>query len=98
MGSTLEYLRNDKRDEILKLAEQHGVEDVRVFGSVVRGEDRPNSDIDFLITLKKGGGIDEWFSFWDEMELLLDRELDVFQPQNLRWQMKSRVLAEAQPL
>ena len=52
MGTTLEYLQNEKREEIFNLATQYGIESVRVFGSVVRGEDQPDSDIDFLITLR----------------------------------------------
>ena len=47
MTTTLEYLRAEKRDEILALAQQYGIKDVRVFGSVVREEDTEDSDIDF---------------------------------------------------
>ena len=66
MGTTFEYLQNEKRAEILSLAEKHGIENVRVFGSVVRGEDRPDSDVDFLVSLKDGGGWCEWFDFWTD--------------------------------
>lgn len=98
MGSTLDYLRREKRDAILQLAMQHGIENVRVFGSVVRGEDRPDSDIDFLISLEEGGGISEWFDFWHGVEDLLGKKIDVAIEKNLHWFIKPQILAEATPL
>ena len=98
MTTTLEYLRTEKRDEILALAQQHGVKDVRVFGSVVREEDTDESDIDFLIRLNKGRNLDDWFDFWDNLEDLLGKEVDVLQEKNLHWYIKPQILAEAQPL
>ncbi|MCA2660016.1 MAG: nucleotidyltransferase family protein, partial [Microcystis sp.] len=46
---TLKQLIQDKREDILKIATKHGAFNVRVFGSVARGEETENSDIDFLI-------------------------------------------------
>ncbi|MDQ3248245.1 MAG: nucleotidyltransferase domain-containing protein, partial [Chloroflexota bacterium] len=46
--TSLELLRQ-KRHEILLIAAKHGAHEVRVFGSVVRGEDKPDSDIDLLV-------------------------------------------------
>lgn len=98
MGSTLEYLRTEKRDDILRLADQHGIENVRVFGSVVRGEDNPESDIDFLISLGENRTLDDWFDFWDGAEDLLGKEIDVVKETNLHWFLKPQILAEAKPL
>ena len=98
MTTTLEYLRTEKRDEILALARQHGVKDVRVFGSVVREEDTDESDIDFLIRLNTGRNLDDWFDFWDNLEDLLGKEVDVLQEKSLHWYIKPQILAEAQPL
>ena len=98
MTTTLEYLRTEKRDEILALAQQHGVKDVRVFGSVVREEDTDESDIDFLIELNQGGKLGNWFDFWDDLENLLGRDVDVVQEKSLHWFIKPQVLAEAQML
>jgi predicted nucleotidyltransferase len=47
---TLKQLIQDKREDILKIATKHGAFNVRVFGSVARGEETENSDIDFLIS------------------------------------------------
>ena len=49
----IEVLR-DKRPEILRIATQHGALNIRVFGSVARGEARPDSDIDFLVNVEAG--------------------------------------------
>jgi uncharacterized protein len=43
-----------RRDEILRIAERHGAHNVRIFGSVARGEARPDSDLDVLVDLDDG--------------------------------------------
>ena len=43
-----------RRREILELAARHGARNVRVFGSVARGDDRPDSDIDLLVDVEAG--------------------------------------------
>ena len=52
---TLTELLGDKREEILRIAAQHGATNVRVFGSVARGEAGPGSDIDFLVDVARDG-------------------------------------------
>ncbi len=47
-------LIEEKRDEILRIAKKYGASNVRIFGSVARGEDGPDSDVDFLVVLEKG--------------------------------------------
>ena len=54
---TLDTLRREKRAEILHRAELHGCRNVRVCGSVATGENRPDSDIDFLVDLDRGRGL-----------------------------------------
>ena len=51
---TLDILRREKKAEILHRAEIHGCHNVRVFGSVATGENRPDSDVDFLVDLDGG--------------------------------------------
>jgi len=53
---TLDTLRREKKAEILHLAEMHGCRNVRVFGSVATGENRPGSDVDLLVDLDEGRG------------------------------------------
>ena len=93
--TTLEQLRTEKRDDIMALATKHGISNVRVFGSVARGEDRPDSDIDFLISLERGRNIMDWSGFWVDLEDLLGKKVDVFPEKNLRWSLKEPVLTEA---
>jgi predicted nucleotidyltransferase len=51
----IDKVLQDKRDEILRIAASHGARDVRVFGSLARGEARPDSDIDILVKLDPAG-------------------------------------------
>ena len=51
---TLDTLRTERRDQILRLAEQRGAGNLRVFGSVARGEANENSDLDLLVAWEPG--------------------------------------------
>ncbi|HYP19755.1 MAG TPA: nucleotidyltransferase domain-containing protein, partial [Chloroflexia bacterium] len=55
-----------KREEILEIAARHGAHNVRIFGSVARGEATPESDLDFLVELEPGR------SLLDHVALLQD--------------------------
>jgi predicted nucleotidyltransferase len=59
-----------RRDAVLSIAARHGVSQVRVFGSVARGEERPDSDIDLLIDLDEDRGFDDHLGFIEEIETL----------------------------
>ena len=95
----LQELLEEKREDILAVAAQHGAFNVRVFGSVSRGEETENSDIDLLVDydLTK---ISAWFPGGLLMDLqdLLDRKVDIVTEQGLSHLIKDRVLAEAKPL
>jgi len=95
---TLDDLRA-YRDEILALAEQHGAYNVRVFGSVARGEASPDSDVDLLVD-------QDWsrLSGWGGMGLiialedLLGRRVDVATVDELKPRIQQQALREAVPL
>lgn len=91
-------LLEEKREAILELAEKHGAYDVRVFGSVLRGEDSEESDVDFLV--KRRTKTSPWFpaSLKCDLEDLLGREVDVVVENALHWYIRDKVLAEAKPL
>ena len=57
---TLDTLRLEKKSEIIRLAETRGCRNVRVFGSLVHGENRPDSDVDFLVDLDPGAPSPIW--------------------------------------
>ncbi len=86
------------RRRIREIASRHGVSDIRVFGSVARGDAAPESDIDFLIEVS--GPTTPWFpgGLVAELEELLGRRVDVVEADAVREDMRERILQEAQPL
>ncbi len=90
-----EELLKSKRKEILQLAVQHGARHVRVFGSVVRGEDRSDSDIDFLVEMEPGRSLLDLGGLLVDLRRLLGVEVDVVTEKGLRARIRDRVLKEA---
>lgn len=88
----------EHRDALLELAEKLGFHDVRVFGSMARGEDNEHSDVDLLVTAKKGTTIFHLGSMIGEAESLLQRRVDVVTLGSLPESLHEHVLAEAVPL
>lgn len=71
---TLNTLRHEKRAEILRLANIHGCRNIRVFGSVAMQENRPDSDVDFLVDLEPGHTIFDLARFLGDLRELLGTE------------------------
>ena len=94
----LDKLLREKRQEILKIAAKHGAYNVRVFGSVARGEAGPESDVDFLV--EAGPETSPWFpaGLIIDLEELMGREVDVVTEGALHWYIKDQVIQEAVPL
>ncbi len=94
----IEELIQDKREEILRIAAKHGASNVRIFGSVARGEARPDSDVDFLVDFNSGRGT--WYGgeLIADLEDLLDRKVDVATVEELDSYIRDRVLRDARPL
>ena len=91
-------LVSEKRDEILRLAALHGAHNVRVFGSVARGEADEASDLDLLVDLEPGRGLLDLGGLLMDVQALLDRPVDVVTERGLRERIRERVLREAVPL
>jgi predicted nucleotidyltransferase len=68
---TLDRLRAERRREILRLAEQRGAHDVRVFGSVARGEAKENSDLDLLVAWEPGRSLMDHAGLVQDLQDLL---------------------------
>jgi len=94
----IEQLIREKRGEIQQIAARHGARNVRVFGSVARGEAGPESDLDFLI--EDVGATSPWFpaGLILDLEELLGRRVDVVSEEALRPELRPYVLREAKPL
>ena len=89
---------NSKREEILRIAERRGAKNVRVFGSVARGQAGPDSDIDFLVDLEPGRSLLDLGGLLVDLQALLGRPVDVVTEAGLRERIQQRVLEEAVPL
>ena len=87
-----------KSPEIQRLAAKHGAGNVRVFGSVLRAQETPSSDIDFLVDVT--GHTSAWFpsGLALDLEELLGRHVDVVTERALHHTLRERVLHEALPL
>lgn len=96
-GLGIDAIIGDKRDRILALAERNGVSNVRVFGSVARGEASADSDIDFLVdgleNAPWGGG-----RLLVDLETLLGRRVDLVSEGDLHRLIRDDVVNEAVPL
>ena len=86
------------RAEILDLALRHGAKDVRVFGSLARGEGGQGSDLDLLVTLREGGSLLDLVGLKQDLEDLVHRPVDVVTEHALSPYLRDRVLSEAIPL
>jgi hypothetical protein len=87
-----------KREEILRIAAQHGARNVRIFGSVARGEAKLGSDVDVLVDLEPGRSLLDHAALMLELEELLRCKVDVATERGLRARVRDRVLREAVPL
>lgn len=95
---TVRDVLKDKRAEILRIGERYGARNVRVFGSVARGDSGPESDVDFLVELEPGRNLFDLGGFLYEVQELLGCPVDVVTEKGLRKHLRSSVLKEAVPL
>ena len=92
---TLRNLVESKREEILALAAKHKARHVRLFGSAARGDERPDSDVDFLVEFEPGARLMDRLRMMVELEDLLGRRVDVIREDTVHWLIKGQVLREA---
>jgi predicted nucleotidyltransferase len=95
---TLEALLKAKRDEILQVCAKYGARNVRVFGSVARGEADEQSDIDLLVEFEPNRSLLNHAGLWVELQELLGVKVDVVSAHGLKPRIRERVLQEAIPL
>ena len=73
----IDGLLKEKREEILRIAHRHGASNVRVFGSVAKGEAKPDSDVDLLVEMEPGRSLLDMIAIKQDLEDLLGRKVDV---------------------
>ena len=86
------------RDTLIAVAAKHGASNLRVFGSVARGEDDEASDVDLLVELERGRSLFDLVRLHDELADVLGGPVDVVTERGLSPYMRDRVLSESVPL
>ena len=95
---TVEQRLKEKRQQILSLAAKHGATNIRVFGSVARGQAGPSSDVDLLVDMRADHSLLDRVSLILDLEEVLGQKVDVATERVLRPELRARVLREAVPL
>ena len=88
----------NKRDEIIGIATTHGARNLRLFGSVARGEDRPDSDVDLLVDMDPDRSLLDLVALGQDLADLLQRKVDVLTAASVHPALRDRILSEARPL
>jgi predicted nucleotidyltransferase len=94
----LKEVFSSKREEVLLIAARHGARNVRIFGSVARGEAGSESDLDVLVDLEPGRSLFDLGGLLMELQELFGCQVDVVTERGLRPRIRERVLREAVPL
>ncbi|GIW60636.1 MAG: nucleotidyltransferase [Patescibacteria group bacterium] len=94
----LEQLLKEKREEILRLCAKYGARNVRVFGSIARGTEDEQSDIDLIVEFEPGRSLLDHAGLWLELQELLGCKVDVVSERGIKARIRERVLREAVPL
>jgi len=96
-GGGLALLRRS-RARLESAARRHGVRDLRVFGSIARGEETPESDVDLLVELDAGRTLLDLIGFKQEAEEILGVDVDVAAPRLLKERVRSSAMRESRAL
>lgn len=94
----IDEIIGEKREDVLELMNKRGAYNVRVFGSVARGEARPDSDVDFLVQFREGTSIFDVAGLWGDLQELLGRGVNVSTDRTLKEFIKPHVLKDSVPL
>jgi hypothetical protein len=95
---TLDTLRAERREDILRLTERRGAQALRVFGSVARGEANEDSDLDLLVAWEPGRSLLDHAGLVEDLQELLGMKVHVGTERSLHWYVRDRILREATPL
>ena len=95
MSLKQQILIPETKKRIIAIAQDHGAYNVRIFGSVARGEDNPDSDLDLLVDIELGRSLLDRIALKQELEDFLGCQVDVVKSQNLPTLIREKVLSEA---
>ena len=102
MNGTLQesgrILLERERENVLRTAARHLASNIRVFGSVARGDDGPGSDIDLLVDFEPHASLLDLIALKQELDQLLNRRTDVVTTDSVSPFLRQRILDEARPL
>ena len=84
-----------RREEILRLAASHGARNIRIFGSVARGEADESSDVDFLVDMEPGRTLLDMGGLLMDLQASLGRQVDIISARGLTPSIRDQVLREA---
>jgi predicted nucleotidyltransferase len=94
----IQEIIGSQRQQILALAAKYGAFNIRIFGSVARGQADDKSDVDFLVDMEPGRSLFDMGGLLYDLQQLLGRNIDVVTTAGLRSRIKERVIKEAVPL
>lgn len=94
----VEQTVREQREAILSVVARHGARNVRLIGSVARGEAGASSDVDLLVDLEPGRSLIDLAGLLADLRDLLGRDVDVVTEAGLYWLLRRRILREARPL
>ena len=92
---TLEEIRSRYRARIVAAAESRGAHNIRIFGSVARGDQRYDSDIDFLVDFEPRRSLLDLTGLWLDLETALGCKVDVVSSRGLKPRLASEVMRDA---
>ena len=92
------HILQKQRQKIFTIARRHGILSVQLFGSAVRGESEPESDLDFLVEMEPGRSLLDLGGFQVDLEEALQCKIDVVTKNGLRDRIREEVLQEAVPI
>lgn len=86
------------REKIIRITQDHHASNIRIFGSVARGDATPNSDVDILVQFDDQASIFDEVALWNKLQKLLQCDVDLSSDDTLKSYMRQTVLDEAIPL
>jgi len=93
-----DFISQNYREAILNLADKYNAENVRIFGSVARGEAKESSDIDILVHFRKGASLLDEAALDHELNKLLNCRVDLVADDSIKEELKPYILNDLRPL